>query len=123
MIAHTLNHHLVTKFVVHGSTYLADTLLAILLEFFARANLRNHIFDTRLYLGRDFRFGHFNTVNGSLMQEQLLDCKFLGDGTIGVTLPAYAFDGRLDARHLNVTLEDCFVANHPYHLVNHIGTS
>ena len=72
---------------------------------------------------RDFALRHLDTVDGCLMQKELLDSQLLRDGAVGVALPALTFHGSLDARHLHVALEDRLVAHHPDDLVDDVVLS
>ena len=72
------------------------------------------LFNLLRYVG----IGNLDTINLSLMLEQLLNGNLLGDGAVGVTTPLHSLHGSLHTHVLNIRTQDSVVADNPYHLID-----
>ena len=106
---------------MHILAYLADALALNLFQTLARTHRRiadphiDTLVDALCYL----RFRHFQTVNGSLSEEEFLHSYLLWYAAVGIFAPVVTVEIALQTRHFDVGLEYRLVAYHPYHLVDH----
>ena len=77
------------------------------------------VVDLLLYLLSHIGISHFDTVNLSLVLEELLHGNLLGNRTIGIPTPLHTFHRGLYAHLLNIGPEDGLIAYDPHDLINH----
>ena len=124
-IAHQLALHLphpqtVAHVLAQRLTNLAGGLVEVFLHLLARADGGNILVGLKIHLADDLALGHLDTVQFGLVEEEFLHGNLFGYHAIGIRLEATALPDGLEARLLDLGLEDGLVAHHPYYFVHHI---
>ena len=120
--AHLLDEFAVLELIVHLLPHLRNGHLAVFLEFLSRTVGQLYpIVDLVVDALRDIRLRHFDTVDGSLVQEEFLHGKLFGNGTVGIAFPFHALHLTLHTHRLDVGLEYRLISYHPHHLIDDVG--
>ena len=117
-LLHLLDELLVLEVVVHLLAHLGDALLAILLQFLTGTNHGNPVINLVVDALHHLRFRDLDTVDGCLMQKELLHRKLFRDRTVWVASILDSLCFSLKSSHLDIRLQDSFIADYPNHFVN-----
>ena len=116
-LLHLLDELLVLEVIMHLLTHLGDGLLTIFLQLLAGANHGNPGIDLRINTLHHFRFRDLDTINGSLMEEELLNSNLLRNRTVWIAGISDTLSLSLQTSYLNIRLQNSLISHNPDNLI------